>query len=114
MKIKRIISSILAAAVMLTALLCGSIPAAAASKGISVTGEFDAGLYILQVYGLTKKQYTTFVNQKDGFRVNVFSGDGKANIFLAADLMKKSDAPALKGYNGGQNVYVGLKATPHN
>ena len=109
MKIKRIISSILAAAVMLTALLCVSIPAAAASKGISVTGEFDAGLYILQVYGLTKKQYTTFVNQKDGFRVNVFSGDGKANIFLAADLMKKSDAPALKGYNGGQNVYVGLK-----
>lgn len=107
MKLRSLLSLAVAAAIMLTTLLCG-IPAAAKGTALGVSGEYSNGTYILRVYGLTKKQYSAFVNQKDGFRLNVTAADGKSSVFISSDLNKKSDVPAMDGYNGGYKVYGGL------
>ncbi len=107
MKLKKLTSLLLAAAVCLTSLMFGGITASAAA-GISVSGEYQGGFYVLQVYGMSKKQYTTFINGDDGFRVNVYSADGKANIFLAQDTLKKTAETTVKGYKGGYLVYGGI------
>lgn len=108
MKFKKIVSIILSMAVMLTSLLvCGTTAGAASSK-LKVTGSYADGVYTIDLYGMTKKQYTDFVNNKDGFRVNIISSDGLSSIFIAADFTKKSAEAALPGYKGGKQVYCGL------
>lgn len=105
---KKIRAMLMAAVILVASLFCG-ITVSAKSTGISVSGKYSNGTYILQVYGLTKKQYDAFVNQEKGFRVNITSGDGKCNVFLATDLTKRSDGETLAGYKGDNKVYVGLK-----
>ena len=108
MKLKKILSFLLSAAIMLTSLMvCGATAGAASSK-LSVVGTYEDGIYAIELYGLTKKQYTDFVNNKDGFRVNIISEDGKSSIFFAADFTKKSKEAAIPGYKGGKQVYCGL------
>ena len=108
MKFRKIISILLTAAVMLTSLMVCGVSAGAATSKLSVVGTYEDGVYAIELYGLTKKQYTNFVNNKDGFRLNIISDDGLSSIFIAADFTKKSDEPALPGYTGGKQVYCGL------
>ncbi|MGN1340011.1 MAG: fibronectin type III domain-containing protein [Oscillospiraceae bacterium] len=108
MKLKKILSLLLSAAVMLTSLLVCGVTAGAASTKLSVVGTYEDGVYAIELYGLTKKQYTSFVNNEDGFRVNIISEDGKSSIFFAADFTKKSEEAAIPGYKGGKKVYCGL------
>lgn len=103
---RRILCVFTAAVVMLTALLATGVTAGA-KTAISVNGTYSDGKYILQVYGLSKKQYTDFVNQKDGFRVNVISGN--CSIFMAVTMVTKAEKPPIKGYKGEQDVYIGLR-----
>ncbi len=108
MKFKKILSILLSAAVMLTCLLVCGVSAGAATSKLSVVGTYEDGVYAIELYGLTKKQYTDFVNNKDGFRVNIISEDGKSSIFFATDFTKKSEEAAIPGYKGGKQVYCGL------
>lgn len=108
MKIKNILSVLLSAAVMLTSLLFCGVTAGAASAKLSVVGTYEDGVYAIELYGLSKKQYSDFVNNKNGFRVNIISEDGKSSIFFATDFTKKSEEAAIPGYKGGKQVYCGL------
>lgn len=107
MKLKKLLSLLLTAAVFLTSLALGGVTASAAA-GISVSGEYKDGYYVLQMYGMSKKQYNAFINGADGFRVTVYSADGKSNVFASLDTLKKTAETPVKGYKGGYRVYCGI------
>lgn len=108
MKFRRIICTLLSAALLLTTLLACGITAGAASSGLAVTSTLKDGTWTVQLYGMTKQQYTTFVNGKKGFRANINSADGLSSIFIAPDFTKNSEKAAIPGYKGGKKVYAGL------
>lgn len=109
MKLKRILCFLLTAAVILTSLIVGTIPASAASAKLKITGAFKDGYYVLQLYGLNKTQYNSIVNNKKGFMVKIISDDALSSIFIASDLTSKCDEPAIKGSKSGYQVYAGMK-----
>lgn len=108
MKFKKMLSILLSAVLLLTSLMFCGVSAGAAAAKLSVVGTYEDGIYAIELYGLTKKQYNDFVNNKDGFRVNIISEDGKSSIFFATDFTKKSEEAAIPGYKGGKQVYCGL------
>lgn len=109
MKLKRILSFLLSAAVILTSLIVGAVPAGAASTGLTVSSTYKDGYYVLRLYGMTKKQYTELINNKSGFIVSIISEDSANKLFIASDLTKKCDEPAIKGSKTGYQVYAGIK-----
>lgn len=108
MKFRRIICTLLSAAVLLTTLLACGVTAGAASSGLSVTSSLKNGIWTVQLYGMTKQQYMTFINGKKGFRANINSADGLSSIFIAPDFGQNTEKAAIPGYKGGKQVYAGL------
>lgn len=104
---KRLISLFLSLALALTAMISTGVTAGA-KQALTVTGRAENGNYIIDLNGLTKKQYTSFVNNEKGYRVELSTAGGDVFIFLAADLMKKSDEPALPGCKNGKKAYCGF------
>lgn len=107
---KRLISIFMAVITAVTAILCVSVPSAAASakSGLTVTGKAADGYITVDLNGLTEKQYKKFINGEKGFRVELASPDGKTVIFIAADFTSKTTEPAIPGYEGGRPVYCGI------
>lgn len=104
---KKILSMLLALATALTA-LCAIGVTAGAKSTLTVTGKLSGGKYIIDLSGLTEKQYLQFVNNEKGYRVELYTEDRDMFIFTAADFTKKSSEPAIPGCENGKKVYCGV------
>ena len=107
---KKYLSLFLAILLALISMLAIGVTAGAktAKSALTVTGRLESGSYIIDLNGLTEKQYLQFVNNEKGYRVELYTSDRELFIFTAADFTKKSAEPAIPGCENGKGVYCGV------
>lgn len=117
MKLKKLISTFLAAVVAVTALLSCGISASAADTVLGVAlSESDDGYYIIDLYGLTRKQYRSLINGGQGFSVSIYpsSDDGSLvyNTYVSLQTYRGASSSMIKlqDYDGANGVFACMRS----
>lgn len=101
MKLKKIISFLMALTIaVVTVLSCGITAGAYEKLDLKLNGYYSGNDYIVDLYGLTRKQYLSVLNGKENFIVYLKTGT-TSFLVLNSDYYSFTDPSiSLTGYNG--------------
>lgn len=108
MKMKRFISALMAAVIFMTSLMCGGISAAARDASLKVAGGFENDYYVIDLYGLTRKQYSTLINGADVFYAGISTPDNDDTLLCTRSQgdYGADTVGTITGYTGTKTVFA--------
>ncbi len=106
---KRVLSCIMALVMAVTAAAFCGITVSAKDADIKVRGYSGGdGMYYVELYGLTRKQYTSLLNDGDEFYVSIDNNENSAFISVSCSSeLSATTAVSLIGYNGYNGISAG-------
>lgn len=107
MKMKRFISALMAAVIFMTSLVCGGVSAAARDASLKVAGGYENDYYVIDLYGLTRKQYSTLINGADVFYAGISTADEDTLLCTRSQGDYGADTVGIiTGYTGTKSVFA--------
>lgn len=104
---KRFISALMAAVIFITSLMCGGVSAAARDASLKVAGGYENDYYVIDLYGLTRKQYSTLINGADVFYAGISTADEDTLLCTRSQGDYGADTVGIiTGYTGTKSVFA--------